>query len=216
MARRRRQSGKPAKVSYELITRDSVIGHPMYALLDTLVRKHHGHLGPARIALAWCTSWKPDVDGRVILGQCKKASDLDREVAPFDFVILLRRMFWASELVSDAQREALLDHELCHAQRKHDSRGEPVEDERGRPVFRVRKHDIEEFTDVVKRHGCYKRDLETFAMAIRLRGIADFKPCAECEESPGWVRAETGRGVVRCACWLKWNGQRADLFQEAI
>lgn len=29
-----RKRSKPKTVSYELLTRDSVIGHPMYALLD--------------------------------------------------------------------------------------------------------------------------------------------------------------------------------------
>ncbi len=39
-------------------------------------------------------------------------------------------------------------------------------DERGRRVFRTRKHDIEEFRCIVERHGCYKTDLVAFAQAI--------------------------------------------------
>lgn len=30
----------------------------------------------------------------------------------------------------------------------------------------TRKHDIEEFRDVVARHGCYKKDLDNFAEAL--------------------------------------------------
>lgn len=158
---------KPKKVSYELLSRRSLIGEPIYRVLDEEVEAHHGDLKEATIGLAWNTSWKPDVDGRVTLGKCKKASDLDRELAAYDFVILLRRDFWDSPSVTDAQRLALLDHELMHAAVKYDKHGDPVYDERGRIVYRIRKHDIEEFADIVERHGCYKRDLERFFAALQ-------------------------------------------------
>jgi hypothetical protein len=206
---RRPREKKPKRVSYELIPRASIIGAPMYAQLDDLVRAYHEPITDARIALAWCTSWKPDVDGRVVLGKCKKASDLDRELAAFDFVILLSRRFWRHEDVTDAQRTALLDHELCHATVSYDEAGEPVEDERGRLVYRIRKHDIEEFTDIVSRHGCYKADLERFAAALRKAGVPKFLPCDRCAATPGWTYV--GDGVVRCACYVTWAEQRQDL-----
>lgn len=161
------RSKKPKRIHYELIGARSDQGKPMYQLLEKIVHEHHSALRDARIALAWCTSWKPDVDGRVTLGKCKKASDLDRELMAFDFVILLRRSFWRDSEVSDAQRLALLDHELCHAAVKYDQHGEPEEDDRGRIVYRIRKHDIEEFADIVERHGLYKRDLERFFQALQ-------------------------------------------------
>jgi hypothetical protein len=159
---------KPAtkKVSYELIERETEIGRHLYARLNVLVDRHHDDLQDARIALAWCTSWKPDVDGRVTLGKCQKASDLSRELAPFDFVILLNQDFWTSVRVTNAQRDALLDHELMHAAVAYDADGAPKRDDRGRTVYRIRKHDIEEFRDIVARHGCYKGDLEAFARAL--------------------------------------------------
>jgi hypothetical protein len=161
---------KRKKVSYSLIERDSPVGEAMYDMLADIVREHHDelHETKARIALAWNMAWQPDVDGRLTLGKCKKASDLDRELAAFDFVIVLNMEFWQSADVKDWQRRALLDHELCHATVKLDEAGDPVIDERGRTVFRTRKHDIEEFSQVVARHGCYKRDLEHFARALRL------------------------------------------------
>jgi hypothetical protein len=100
------------------------------------------------------------------LGKCKKASDLDRELAPFDFVILLNRDFWLNPHVSDGQRQALLDHELMHAAVQYDENGDAKFDERGRACYRIRKHDLEEFADIVTRHGCYKRDIENFAHAL--------------------------------------------------
>jgi hypothetical protein len=84
---------RPKPVSYTLIPPQSDIGFPMYALLHEIIDESHEELSRTnvRVALAWATSWKPDVDGRLVLGKCKKASDLDRELAPYDFVILLNR-----------------------------------------------------------------------------------------------------------------------------
>ena len=55
---------------------------------------------------------------------------------------------------------------------KGDKDGFKKRDERDRIVWRTRKHDIEEFFDVVRRHGCYKRDLVAFAEALMKKKIA--------------------------------------------
>jgi hypothetical protein len=163
---RKMKSSKAKRVSYTLLTPES--HKQLYALVSKLVTQHHRELIGANVALAWCTSWRADVDGRQRLGQCKRSSDLDRECTPFDFVILLNRDFVTNPTVTDEQRAALLDHELMHATVKLDPKThEPMEDERGRKVYRLRKHDIEEFGDVVQRHGLYKKDLERFAVQLR-------------------------------------------------
>jgi Putative phage metallopeptidase len=212
---RARKPKQPKAVNYELIGEDEIVGRPMYHLLRELVDAHHrDELHEARIALAWCTSWKPDVDGRVTLGKCKKASDLDRELMAFDFVILLRRSFWRNETVTDAQRAALLDHELCHAGLKFDERGDPVEDARGRPVYRTKKHDVEEFINVVKRHGIWRHELEDMAAALaRSHTATTFQPCDDCRESPGWMPVTDDAGVVRvqrCVCYRQWQETRPE------
>lgn len=207
---------KPKTVAYELIAPDGLAGQPMYELLAELIAAHHEELHAARIALAWCTSWNPDVDGRVTLGKCRKASDLDRELAAWDFIVLLRKSFWTSDRVTLLQRRALLDHELCHAAVKLDGNGEPVEDERGRLVYRTRKHDLEEFTAVVERHGCYKRDLELFAAAMRRSALTGFKPCELCRtDNPGWETTPDKR-LTRCACWLAWMEQYSEAVGETV
>jgi hypothetical protein len=181
---------KPKPIAYELIPRQSDLGRGLYARLDGILERHHEDLWNhgARIALAWAKAWKPDVDGRWILGKCKKATDLDRELAPFDFVILLNREFWQNPRVTDVQRDALLDHECCHGAIVRDQRGEPREDEAGRVVFRIRKHDVEEFRDVVARHGLYKADLVDFA-----RGLAE----AQRAIVGGFVGYTTLRDLLR-------------------
>src|SRR5919109_495583 len=151
-----RQS-KPKKVSYRLIAATSDDGRPMYRLLTELVDAHHEDLTQARIALAWCTSWTPDPDGRCTLGKCRKASDLDRELSEWDFIVLLNERFWNDPLTTEVQRRALLDHELCHAAVKVDRLREPQLDETGRTVYPTRKHDLGGFARVAERYGCWKR-----------------------------------------------------------
>jgi len=165
MARRSSKPRKPKRVSYELLTPQA---HPsLYKALARLISAHHRELKNASIALAWSTAWRADVDGRLTLGQCKKASDLDRELVAYDFVILLSKEFWNDLSVTNAHRDALLDHELCHATVKLDPvTHEPQEDERGRLVYRLRRHDVEEFAEIAERHGTWKRDLERFAQAL--------------------------------------------------
>jgi hypothetical protein len=164
-----KRQAKLKKVAYRFIPPESEHGQPMYALLRELVGAYHTELRNARIALAWNLAWQPDVDGRMKLGMCRKASDLDREIGgcePFDFVIILRREFWQDTHVTDRQRRALLDHELCHATIKLDEHGEPAVDERGRLVYRTRKHDLEEFVEIGERYGCWKKDITEFARAV--------------------------------------------------
>jgi hypothetical protein len=157
---------KAKKITYVLIRPEESMA--MFEMLARVREQAHEDLAPAKIALAWCTSWNEDVDGRVTLGKCRRASDLDRELHPYDFVILLNYEWWQHEQVTDHQREALLDHELSHAAPKLDQHGHQVEDEKDRKVWRTRKHDIEEFSGVVQRRGVYKRDLESFAQALHI------------------------------------------------
>lgn len=179
MARRGGGAGRPGrkkalgkKVVYTLIGRKEKSGQALYELLDELVEKHHEHLAGARIALAYHLGWKPDVDGRQKLGMCRKASDLDRELArgenAWDFVILLDTTFFNSSTIEAWRKLAVLDHELCHAAQKLDPRtGDQQEDERGRKLWRLRKHDIEDFAEIGMRYGCYTRMHEEYYRALQ-------------------------------------------------
>lgn len=164
MARKRRNT-KPPVLTYTLLTRDT--HREIYLRLDKLIAAHHEELRDARVALAWCTSWRADLDGKQTLGRCKRASALDRELAVWDFVILLNEKFWSAPETREDQRDALLDHELCHATVKDDAAtGEPLQDARGRTVYRLRKHDLEEFSAIADRYGLWKRDIEQFHQAL--------------------------------------------------
>jgi len=155
---------KPKKIQFELIPPDENL--EPYKLLGEVRDKWHDDLITAKIALAWRKALKPDVDGHLVLGKCVKASDLQRELVEWDFVILLNQEVWRDIEFTADKKIALLDHELCHATQALDKDLEPKYDTKGRRVWRVRKHDIEEFQAVVSRHGTYKRDLERFAEAL--------------------------------------------------
>lgn len=160
---------KAKAVPYRLIAPASQDGMVLYRWLLELLESHHQDVLDARFALAWHTGWKPDDDHHLTLGQCRKSSDLEREIqdaAAYDFVILLNQNFWLDPLVTDTQRRAVLDHELCHAAVKLGDDGLPAIDERGRVTYRIRKHDLEEFSTIAERYGCWKRDIEAFAKSL--------------------------------------------------
>lgn len=152
------------KVSVELLTR---LANPeIYGMMDKLRKRNHHHVRKAKIGLAWKKSIKPDKDGHILLGKCIKAGDLQRELADYDFIILLNKEVWEHEKFGSKRQKALLDHELCHAAQAYDKHGKRMKNDRGKYVFRVRHHDVEEFSEIVERHGIWKHDLEVFAEAL--------------------------------------------------
>jgi len=52
---------------------------------------------------------------------------------------------------------ALLDHELCHCGTSKNAKGEPV--------YYLRRHDLEEFEEVVRRHGLWRAGVVNFVNA---------------------------------------------------
>lgn len=167
------------KLSVVLIPRKTEgVVHEAYVMLDEIVAAHHPELAKhkCKIALAWNLSWSADADGRLVLGKCKKGADLERQMHGFDFVILLnqeRWLEWVKDFGGEKYKRALIDHELCHAAVKEDKDGNVVKDEQGRTVYRIRKHDLEEFREIVDRHGIWKSDIAAFA-----------KSCMEQTQTP--------------------------------
>ena len=174
MGRRKKAEQKPKrkKVTTKPLEREhsGKVTEP-YRLMEDLIDKHHSHLKDAKMAICWRFGWNQDADGRLSLGRAKKASDLDRALKEYDFAILLNWEAWNKGGLDQAQKAAVIDHELCHCQVVVDRNGETKTDEEGRTVYRVRKHDVEEFKDVVSRHGLYTSELASLAEA----GIKDSK-----------------------------------------
>jgi hypothetical protein len=149
----------PKKVTTRVASRST--DEPTYNLLDEIIREHHGHIVDANITIAFNRSWTEDADGRLKLGQAKKCTEIERQMHGQDWVILLNEDAW--ERLDDAQKRALMDHELCHCQVTVDEKGGVKLDEYGKVVYRVRKHDVEEFKEIVERHGTWYDELREFA-----------------------------------------------------
>jgi hypothetical protein len=169
---------KAKKVNYELIDRKAAgKTAKLYKTLDKLIAEHHDHLKKARICLAWHTAgWNPDADGHMTLAKTKKATDLDRLLHDYDFVIMLSKPVWDHVTFLPDHELAILDHALCHAAVVYDDSGRPRTDENGRTVYRTRKHDIEEFHEIVARHGIYRKAVDEFIKAALEKGGSPLFP----------------------------------------
>jgi hypothetical protein len=77
----------------------------------------------------------------------------DRALGVADAVIVVDRSRWS--ILSPAQKNALIDHELMHLERDLDDDGDPKVDAFNRPKLRIRRHDhqLGWFDDVARRHG---------------------------------------------------------------
>lgn len=160
---------KKRAVNYEAIPEREVgdMLEPLpWKILNRLLATTHERLANATIALAWRKRVQPNADGQIKLGEARRATDLARCFHDADFVIALNQEAW-DDVLTPEQQTALIDHELCHCELVHDDEGNPKRDEKDRLVTRLRRHDIEEFREVVERHGLYKADLEAFAEAAR-------------------------------------------------
>lgn len=212
------------KCPYKLIDRDSDVGKAMYARLQAAREieldghRPHDELEGAAIGLAWHEEFKPNVDGRVILAKCIKTPALWREVADVDFMVVINQAWWYDLQVTDAQRLAVLDHELWHAAPACDPvTGKQLLDLRGRKCWRLRDHDIEEFHGVTLVHGLYKRDVERQYAAAVQHAMRGFEPCAECRDHtpPGYIELP-GNTVKRCDCYWRWMARKTGVVPQQL
>jgi hypothetical protein len=135
-----------------------------YLMMDSLIANYHDDLVGANIAIGYSYGWRPSRDGKVILGMAKVCGAFEKQLHGFDLEILLNYDFWHHPDTRDEQRKALMDHELSHPRPIMDEDlAIPKVDENGRTCYYLRKHDIEDFADVVRRNGIWKADLEGIA-----------------------------------------------------
>lgn len=139
------------------------------AIADELIPKFHQHLIDFNVRMEYVFVDKaPKSNGREVWGTCRKVSNLNAFLAnsqegsdPF-FVITISEPIW--EILPPKSREALIDHELCHAwaeaqQEETDDGSEDV------VKLSTNPHDLEEFTCIVRRHGLWRDDIQAFVDA---------------------------------------------------
>lgn len=123
-------------------------------LAGKIINKHHQHLKHSGIAYLFKKKMKH-------AGLASKASEKIRLVTEeigqqIDFIITINWQVWIA--IDAKQKKALVDHELYHC--RYNTRGEEL-----KPM--LLKHDLEEFTEIVARHGLWTRGLEHLAEVMR-------------------------------------------------
>jgi len=122
---------------YELASEDVVKS------AEALIQKNHTHLVDAKITILFReTEWKRG-DGCTVLGKASKRNEIDQLLSERkeDFIIILVKPSWEKMTVDE--RDALLDHELCHC-------GIMVTNS-GDNKWIIRDHPIEEFPENLAR-----------------------------------------------------------------
>ena len=130
-----------------------------------LIREHHPHLAGERIEYLFIEK-TPNSGGKELWGRARKITGLqalfaNRGGLPMEyedypdaargfFVIEVSEEIW--ENLTIAARRALVDHELTHC---------AVDEEKDK--LTIRPHFLEEFSQVVHRHGLWRGDVEVFA-----------------------------------------------------
>lgn len=141
-----------------------------------LIPRYHSHLLSWAEEIRYVFRNEAQVSkGRTVWGKahkiaglpCYLATNAPGDLNAFDdvppppadmFVMEIAADIW--ERLTDKQKEALVDHELMHFTIEMDDNVGLV---RG-----IRGHDVEEFREVVERHGAWKPDLAEFAEALQL------------------------------------------------
>ena len=83
-----------------------------------------------------------------------------------DFLMTLDGEYW--EAASDHEKEILVFHEACHMGLKLDADGCPMIDEdSGKARWKLIGHDVEEFSNVVRRYGAHSPDIQGFIAALQ-------------------------------------------------
>ena len=120
-----------------------------------IIERYHEHLLPAKI----CYLFKEQATksgNKVILGTAKKATAEVKLMTGFDFIVTLAYDMW--QTLNDVQRRALVDHELCHC---------TVSEKGTEFKWAIRKHDFEDFLEIVERYGDDTLSLKGFMELLR-------------------------------------------------
>jgi predicted SprT family Zn-dependent metalloprotease len=127
-----------------------VRAHAPEAIAKLLITVFHRHLRGRPMAYLWQQSMERN--GKITLGKATKAGGKVRFFGDVEFVIDFNWTWWRK--LSARERIALVDHELTHC--------DAVE---GVPT--MKPHDVEEFSEIVRKWGLWQPDLEHFGEAVR-------------------------------------------------
>lgn len=119
-------------------------------IAERLIDEHHPHLKDANIGFMYRDKAAKSGD-MFIYGKAKKVSASDQVFLDFDFIIWIAKEDF--ERFTPEMREAIVDHELCHCSGTYGN-------------WKMRHHDVQEFIEVVTRHGLWNSTLDYLNRAI--------------------------------------------------
>ena len=137
------------------------------AIAETLIAQHHSHLDGIRVEFVFRDK-AAKKNGKEVGGTARKVTGLNAFLARDGeqggdysedfFVIEIAEDIWTD--LTPHQKRALVDHELMHCTIELDEKTDALK-------LGIRGHDIEEFAEIVQRHGVWSRDLVDFAAATK-------------------------------------------------
>lgn len=119
------------------------VNDEVLTIANEIIGRYHQELLDAKIGFIFRDVAQRS-NGRKILGAAQKVQDKFKLYLDLDFIIWLAWEEW--QTLSFKQKQALVDHELCHCQM--------VEGE-----IKMRPHDIEEFRCIIERYGLWNSHL---------------------------------------------------------
>lgn len=127
---------------------------------EDMIKKYHPHLREATIVFMFRSESSSSGGKEVYSKAAKVTAQMRALLDEADFIIWVSQPDW--EKNNTAWREALIDHELCHCL--------IVDGEAS-----LRPHDVEEFLEIINRHGYWNATLKELQVAYQevLPGIID-------------------------------------------
>lgn len=138
-------------------------------IAEKIIDKHHPHLKDAKGVIGYYfrdgnSDWA---------GKAKKCTAFERHVTDYMLFVFINKDAW--RVFTPDQRQALVDHELCHFKRKSErvwNEEKKVWEDKYEPAnasdsWQMREHDVEEFSEIIQRHGLWETGIERFAVAVR-------------------------------------------------
>lgn len=129
------------------------VDNEVIEIAQEVIEKWHPDLEEASIAFIFRTE-APTSNGRVAYGAASRIKPEHQLLGlDHDFLIWLAQDKWYT--LTDAQKVALIDHELCHV--GFNDKDKPV----------MIDHDIQEFACIIERHGFWWPNPERFIEAVQ-------------------------------------------------
>jgi hypothetical protein len=122
-----------------------------------LINDHHSHLAEAKVCYMWRNGKWTSKDQET-WGQAEKTNPKVKMLTGYDFIVTINTGVW--ERLEGAEKEALIDHELTHC-------AKGIDDKDGNPVWYIMPHNVEDFTQCIRRYGMWSKKLQKVLEAFQ-------------------------------------------------